>query len=172
MIVLSCLLTRRRIGAYLDGALEDGSAKSVATHLSGCTRCQGEADNIRRIRALLHRTLSLGQNRAEPGDWSGFWPGVVRGIEDAKHRGAPAPVPVPRSWWWRPRLTLGGALVAAVLASVTLWQLTSGPLAPEAPIFVSSAHTDDPRGTVVVYSPHEQQDVAVVWVLGLDDSSD
>jgi hypothetical protein len=69
-------------------------------------------------------------------------------------------------------LTLGGALVAAVLATVTLWQLTSGPLAPEAPIFVSSALTDDPRGTVVVYSPHEQQDVAVVWVLGLDDSSD
>jgi anti-sigma factor RsiW len=172
MIVLTCLLTRRRIGAYLDGALEDGSAKSVAAHLSGCTRCQGEAENIRRIRALLHRTLSLGQNRAEPADWSGFWPGVVRGIEDAKHRGAPAPVPVPRSWWWRPRLTLGGALVAAVLATVTLWQLTSGPLAPEAPIFVSSALTDDPRATVVVYSPHEQQDVAVVWVLGLDDSSD
>ena len=172
MIVLTCLLTRRRIGAYLDGALKDGSAKSVAAHLSGCTRCQGEAENIRRIRALLHRTLSLGQNRAEPADWSGFWPGVVRGIEDAKHRGAPAPVPVPRSWWWRPRLTLGGALVAAVLATVTLWQLTSGPLAPEAPIFVSSALTDDPRATVVVYSPHEQQDVAVVWVLGLDDSSD
>jgi len=34
------------------------------------------------------------------------------------------------------------------------------------------ALTDDPRATVVVYSPHEQQDVAVVWVLGLDDSSD
>jgi len=77
-----------------------------------------------------------------------------------------------RSWWRQPRLTLGGALVAAALASVTLWQMTSGPLAPDAPIFVSSAHTDDPRGTVVVYSPHEQQDVAVVWVLGLDESSD
>ena len=38
--------------------------------------------------------------------------------------------------------------------------------------FVSSAHTDDPRGTVVEYSPHEQRDVAVVWVLGLDESSD
>ena len=62
--------------------------------------------------------------------------------------------------------------MAAVLASVTLWQMTSGPLTPEAPIFVNSAHTDDPRGTVMVYSPHEQQDVAVVWVLGLDESSD
>jgi len=58
-----------------------------------------------------------------------------------------------------------------VLASVTLWQMTSGPLAPDAPIVVSSAQTDDPRGTVMVYSTHER-DVAVVWVLGLDESSD
>src|SRR5207245_9200090 len=131
----------------------------------------GEAENIRRIRALLQRTMTLSPKRAEP-DWSGFWPVIVRGVEDAKHRKAPAPVVVARrSWWRQPRLTLGGALVAAALASVTLWQMTSGPLAPDAPIFVSSAHTDDPRGTVVVYSPHEQQDVAVVWGLGLDESS-
>ena len=42
----------------------------------------------------LDLCISFLPNRAEPGDWSGFWPGVVRGIEDAKHRGAPAPVPV------------------------------------------------------------------------------
>jgi len=171
MIVLTCLLNRRRIGAYLDGALEDEASRSIASHLRTCTRCQGEAENIRRLQALLQRTMTLRVERAEP-DWSGFWPGVVRGIEEAKHRGVPVPVVAPRSWWWRPRLTLGGALVAAVLASVTFWQLSSGPLAPDAPIFVSAAHTDDPRGTVVVYSPHEQQDVAVVWVLGLDESSD
>jgi len=171
MVVLTCFLTRRRIGAYLDEALEDGQAQSIAKHLSRCSRCQAEAENIRRVRALLQRTLSLVQSRVEP-DWSGFWPGIVRGIEDAKHRQAPAPVRARGSWWWRPRLTLGGALVAAALVSVTVWQLNSGPLAPDAPIFVSSAHTDDPRGTVVVYSPHEQQDVAVVWVLGLDESSD
>jgi anti-sigma factor RsiW len=171
MVVFTCFLTRRRIGAYLDGALENEAARSIARHLSGCAKCQGEAENIRRVLALVQRSMTLSTQRAEP-DWSGFWPGIVRGIEDAKHRGMAAPVVVRRSWWSRPRLTLSGALVAAALASVTLWQLTSGPLAPDAPIFVSSAHTDDPRGTVVVYSPHEQRDVAVVWVLGLDESSD
>ena len=172
MVVLTCLLNRRRIGAYLDGVLEDRDAESVATHLSGCARCGREAEEVRRVRALLQRTLSPLQSRAEPADWSGFWPGVVRGIEDAKRRGAPVPVIARPGWGWRPRLALGGALVTVVLATVTFWQLTSGPLAPEAPIFVSSAHTDDPHGTVMVYSPHDQQDLAVVWVLGLDDSSD
>src|SRR5438132_9775331 len=108
MVVFTCLLIRRRIGAYLDGALENGAARSIARHLSRCARCQGEAENIRRIRALLQRTMTLSPKRAEP-DWSGFWPTIVRGIQDAKHRKAPAAVVARRSWWWRPRLTLGGA---------------------------------------------------------------
>ena len=166
MVMLTCLRTRRRIGAYLDGALDSGAARSIAVHLSRCAACQGESENLRRVRVLLQRTLSLG--RAEP-DWSGFWPGIVRSVEDARLRKTP-PVAAPRGWW-RPRWTLGGALAAVLLASVTLWQMTSGPLAPDAPIVVSSAQTDDPRGTVMVYSTHER-DVAVVWVLGLDESSD
>ena len=171
MAVLTCLLTRRRIGAYLDGALDGPAGQSVAKHLGHCAGCQREAENIRRLRSLLQRTLTASTQRAEP-DWSGFWPGIVRGIEDAKRQPARAATVARRSWWWRPRLTVGGALVAVVLVSVTLWQLTSGPLAPDVPIFVSSAETDDPRATVVVYSPHEQRDVAVVWLLGLDESSD
>ena len=35
-------------------------------------------------------------------------------------------------------------------------------------MLVTSAATDDPRGTVMVYSTPEQ-DVAVVWVFGLND---
>ena len=57
MVVLTCFLTRRRIGAYLDEALEDVQAQSIAKHLSRCSRCQAEAENIRRVRALLQRTL-------------------------------------------------------------------------------------------------------------------
>ena len=90
MVVLTCLLTRRRIGAHLDGALENGPATAMSRHLSRCAKCQGEAENIRRVRALLQRTLSLGQNRAEP-DWSGLWPGIVRGIEDAFDHDRPVP---------------------------------------------------------------------------------
>lgn len=163
MFVLTCLRTRRRIGAYLDGALENGPAQSTARHLSGCNTCQREAEELRRIRALLQRTLGFDSSRAEP-DWSGFWPGVVRGVEDTRRR-QDQPAIAPRRWW-RPRWALGGALATAVLVSLTLWQTL--PLVPDDPITVSSAETEDPRGTVMVYSTQEK-DVAVVWVLGLDD---
>lgn len=114
------------------------------------------------MRALVQRTTGLGSSRAEP-DWTGFWPAIVRGIEDARHR--EAPLVAPRG---RPRWALGGALAVVLLGSLTLWQTLSTPLDPAAPVVVSAAHTDDPRGTVMVYSTHEK-DVTVVWVLGLDD---
>ena len=168
MIVLTCFRTRRRIGAYLDGALEGGAAQSAARHLSGCVTCQREAETLRRVRALLQRNLSPSSSLAAP-DWSGFWPGIVRGIEDGRHR---QPLHVTASRWrWRPRWVLGSAMAVAGLLSLTLWQTVPGLFTPDPPVVVSSAHTEDPRGTVMVYSTHEK-DVTVVWVLGLDESSD
>lgn len=166
MVVLTCFRTRRRIGAYLDGALEGVAAQSTARHLSECRTCQGEAEALRRVRALLQRTAEL--RPGEP-DWSGFWPGIVRGVEDARRR-QPPPVAIPRRWW-RPRWALGGAVAAVGLLSLTLWQTMPGPLTSDSPVVVSSAHTEDPRGTVMVYSTHDR-DVTVVWVLGLDESTD
>ena len=167
MVMLTCLRTRRRIGAFLDGALAGATAQSIAKHLTGCSTCQREAEALRRMRALLQRTLSPGPSRVAP-DWTGFWPGIVRGIEDARRR---EPLPVAAHRRWRPRWALGGAVAAVGLVSLTFWQTLPGLLTPDAPVVVSSAHTEDPRGTVMVYSTHEK-DVTVVWVLGLDESSD
>jgi anti-sigma factor RsiW len=159
--VLTCYRTRRRIGAYLDGALDQETARSTASHLASCGVCQREAGELRRLRGLLQSSLTP----AQP-DWTGFWQGVVRGIEDRREA---RPVPVARRWWqpaWRPRLAFGGAL-AALLLAVGIWQLAPGPTVSEAGVVVTSASTEDPRGTVMVYSTKEQ-DVAVVWVFGLD----
>jgi anti-sigma factor RsiW len=159
---LTCYLTRRRIGAYLDGALDQEMARSTAAHVASCGGCQREAGELRRLRGLLQGTLAP----AEP-DWTGFWQGVVGGIEDRRDA---RPVPVSRRWWqttWRPHWALGGAF-AALLIAVGVWQWTPGPRPSEAGVLVTSASTEDPRGTVMVYSTKEQ-DVAVVWVFGLDD---
>ena len=160
--MLTCYRTRRRIGAYLDGALDQETARSTAAHLASCGSCQREAEELRRLHGLLLSTLTP----AQP-DWTGFWPGVVRGIEDRRE---PKPVPVSRRWWqqdWRPRWALGGALAAMVMAT-GVWLMAPGARPSEAGVVVTSASTEAPGGTVMVYSTKEQ-DVAVVWVFGLDD---
>jgi anti-sigma factor RsiW len=158
--VLTCYLTRRRLGAFLDGALDEGTARSTATHLSTCGVCQREAEGLRRLRSLLQRAAGA---VAEP-DWTGFWPGVVRGIDAAK---AERPAARARRRW-QPRWALGGVLAAALLVSLGLWQF--GPGTTTGPgVIVRSASTGDPRATVMVWGTPER-DVAVVWVLGLDDN--
>jgi len=152
--VLTCYRTRRRLGAWLDGALDEGTARSTATHVAACGVCQREVGELRRLHMLLTSTATV----RDP-DWAGFWPGVVRGIQD--RRMAPARSASRR---WRPQWALGGALAAALLVSLGVWQF--GP-ATEPGVLVSSASTGDPRATVMVYGPPER-DVAVVWVLGLD----
>jgi hypothetical protein len=117
------------------------------------------------LQAALHRTVVPG----EPADWTGFWPGVVRGIE-ASGRQPVTAAAARRSW--RPRLALGfGGALAALALTLTFWQPFLSPSQPEGDVVVSAADTADPRGTVMVYTPPER-DVAVVWVFGLDDGSD
>jgi hypothetical protein len=119
--------------------------------------CQREAEGLRRLRLLLQRGSAV----ADP-DWTGFWAGVVRGVEEGK---TARPAPALRRAW-RPQWALGGALAAALLLSIGVWQFVpSG--SPQDGVIVRSASTGDPRATVMVYGPPER-DVAVVWVLGLD----
>lgn len=155
--MLTCYRTRRRLGAWLDGALDEETARSTAAHVAACGVCQREAGELRRLHTVLTRTAVV----RDP-DWTGFWPGVVRGIQD---RRVLAPVRS-ASRRWRPQWALGGALAAALLVSLGLWQF--GP-ATEPGVLVSSASTGDPRATVMVYGPPER-DVAIVWVLGLGDN--
>jgi anti-sigma factor RsiW len=161
--VLTCYRTRKRIGAYLDEALDAETARATAAHIATCEGCRREAEALRRLRGLLRRNLT-----PAPPDWTGFWQGVVRGIEDQRMA---RPAPAPAVWWqraWRPRWALGSALAAALLVTLGVWQWTpTVPTLAQAGVIVTSARTDDPRGTVMVYSTPEQ-DVAVVWVFGLD----
>lgn len=95
-------------------------------------------------------------------DWTGFWPGVVRGIQDARVAHATPR----RAVWLRPRWAYGGALAAALLVSLSVWQLVPTSVHPEAPVIVQSVGTDDPNASVTVYSTPER-DLTVVWVSGL-----
>jgi anti-sigma factor RsiW len=155
---LTCYLTRRRISAYVDGALEAAGAGAVDRHVARCARCSAEVDGLRKLQSRLRAVA----RPADP-DWAGFWPGVVRGIEDAKHRRVVVPE---RSRWPRARWAYGGAVAAALLVTVTLWQFVPGPATPEASVIVRSAETAQPGSNVMVYSTPDK-DLTVIWVFGL-----
>ena len=159
MTMLRCYRTRRRIGAYLDGALADGESVLVADHVAVCRRCHAELASLRGIVEILRGSTSV-----PAPEWSGLWEGIRHGIErsrlDVSIRARPG---------WRPRLVLATAAMCAIVAVVVLWQaplLRPTPRA-DAAISVSSADTAHPRGTVMIYSPPEK-DLAVVWVFDLD----
>jgi anti-sigma factor RsiW len=156
--VLSCYWNRRRIAAWLDGALDGEAARATQAHVSRCSGCRQEAAELERLSALLRSTPPP----SDP-DWTGFWPGVVRRLEAARD----TPVPHARRAWPRPRWAYGGVLAAALLVTLTLWHLAPGPLAPEPPVIVRSADTGYPDGHVMVYSTPER-DLTVVWVFGAD----
>jgi anti-sigma factor RsiW len=164
--VLTCYLTRRRLGALVDGALDGRQESVAASHVAGCGRCRREVDELRQLRVLVRRGLG---GVAAP-EWSGFWAGVVRGIEDRP----PVPAPArrsatPLSWVrLRPRVALGGAAAAVALVSLAVWQFWGSPAPIESSVIVRSANTEMPDASVMVYSPPEQ-DMAVIWVLAQDD---
>jgi len=153
--VLTCYRTRRHIGAYLDRALPEPAARTTAVHVERCPRCRRELGELERVRSLVR---SLPQP-ADP-DWTGFWQGVVRGVEE-RRLARPAAVPL-RGWRWHPRLAFGGVIAALLLATLTFWQ-AGNMFQTHDSVIIGSANTDNPDSTVMVYSTPEH-DVAVVWV--------
>jgi len=106
---------------------------------------------------MLRRSLS---SPLAP-DWTGFWEGVRRGIE------APRVETVARTrpgWLLQPRFALGAAAALAA-ASMVVWQVPRTSVTPvaAAAVSVTSADTDRPDATVMVYTPPER-DLAVVWL--------
>ena len=157
--MLTCYRARKRLGAYLDGALGEGDARWTERHLAGCATCQGEVAELRRVKALVAEAVAA---IPEP-DWTGFFPGIVRGIQDEQR--APAPSRSVSHWW--PRWAMGGAAVATAALALVLWHGGRGPLPAEASVSVTDADTEDPGATVMVYSSAEK-DLAVVWLFRTD----
>ena len=159
--VLTCYLVRRQLGALLDGALTEGDADRAERHLADCARCRQEVSDLRRMKVLVAEAVAV----PEP-DWTGFWPGVVRGIQDSRDS-----VPVvtqtraARRMW--PQWAVGGAALAGLALALVIWQGGRGPVHAEASVVVNSAETENPGGTVMVYSSPER-DIAVVWVFDTD----
>lgn len=105
------------------------------------------------MKILLQRITPVGP---EP-DWTGFWPGIVRGVQDATTRKR---VGVRRQWNRRWALRGAAAAAMAVLSLVVVYE-SRIPSGLDEPVVVTAANTQYPGGTMVYHTPEK---MAVVWV--------
>ena len=163
-----CVLWRRRLGGYLDGALASRQVETISRHLAGCARCQQEVEQLKRLRGLL---VSVSAIPAPEPDWSQFWPSVRTRILSADGH------PQSEIWWRRlfrpalahPRLAFASAVAAMALLTLVSWQGINwwgGPRQAEA-VTVHSVEAVDPGSTVMVFTSPDQG-LTVIWVFGLD----
>jgi len=168
-----CILWKRRLGGYMDGALSLWETHRVQRHLAGCSHCQREVRELERLRSLLKNASVISE--PDP-DWSRFWPGVHAKILSLGDRAE-------KQTWWRrllwnpvsghPRLAFGSALVGIALLAFVFWQGPSwwaGPPPAEA-VTVHSVETADPESSVMVFTSSDKV-LTVVWVFGLDQGTD
>jgi len=90
---MRCPRVRRRLSAYLDGALGDAEGKAVYEHLARCPACHAAAKELQQTWDLLG--LSEGMD-APPG----FVGAVMHGIDRTE----------PRTAWEAPRWAVAAAL--------------------------------------------------------------
>ena len=133
-------------------------------HLAGCASCQAEAGELRRVKALIAEVAAV----PEP-DWTGFFPGIVRGIQDER-RGADEVTVRPTRRLW-PQWAMGGAALAGVALALVLWQGGRIPGGAEAGVLVDGANTENPGATVMVYTAPEKN-LAVVWLFDGDNDEE
>ena len=159
---LGCLWNRRRLGRFVDGALDPRRLRSAAAQVAHCAGCAGEVERLRRLRRLNQEAEAV----PDP-DWSGFWPAVRVRIASEAAR------PIRESWWlplWKPvwghpRLALGSLTVSILAAALILWPAGPGtvPQAIAAPVEVQDVSSPDPNRSVMVYSSPDDG-VTVIWV--------
>jgi hypothetical protein len=113
-------------------------------------------EQLRRVKALVVEVAAV----PEP-DWTGFFPGIVRGIEDERRSVTDIPVRRARRLW--PQWAMGGAALASLALAFVLWQGGRVPGVAEGSVLVDGANTENPGATVMVYTAPEKN-LAVVWL--------
>lgn len=174
MSSLACLWNRSRLERYADQALSPSVTRSVKAHLERCRDCLHHVEQLMQFGTLIKSALP---EPIQP-DWAGFWTGIQARIS------SDTPTPVRRDPWWmplwkpvwgHPRLAMGGAMVAVLVAVLSLWPLPgregSVPLAWAGPVTVQDVDTSDPERGVMVYSTPDQA-LTVIWLFSTDGQSE
>lgn len=165
-----CARILARIGAYVDGELEEGRRERMEAHILSCQSCSAELQRLRTLQEQLRRSLAV----SLPGqDADLFWQNVERKIQEAK---------VPR-WWMpgqirelfrsHPRLLWGSAgILGTTVLLFTADMVLRPSLQPPAPLAPTDAPPrtvvesveGGPNSSVILFSTPDQQ-LKIIWVL-------
>jgi anti-sigma factor RsiW len=167
MSSLSCFWNRARIEPFADAALPPRPTRAVARHLAGCVSCR---DRVQRLTALRSQVRGAAAEPLPP-DWSGFWAGVRSRIDTDPARPLREPwwLPFWKPVWGHPRVALATGLATVMLVSVPFWPVDESEVLPAwaGPVMVQDVSTEDPDGSVMVYSDPDrgaERGVTVIWV--------
>jgi anti-sigma factor RsiW len=132
---LSCELKQHYVAGYLDGELDLVRTIEMEAHLKGCPACSEELENLKALRAALHRN-SLAY--AVPAALRERIQSSLRASSGAEVRESKFKWPSLNMW------QLAGAFALLVLISVSGWQWTARLRAP----------SSDQRIAAEVFSSH------------------
>lgn len=139
----------------------------MARHLAGCASCRDRVERLDTLRAHVREAV------LEPPapHWAGFWTGVRAriGTESSPPLREPWWLPFWKPVWGHPRVALATGLATVTLLSVPFWPADEAEFLPAwaGPVMVQDVATEDPDGSVMVYSDHDrgpERGVTVIWV--------
>jgi hypothetical protein len=113
-----------QLSEYVDGELGGVERAKLEAHLSGCARCRGLVDDLRRV---VERARPLRDGSPPATD---LWPGILARLEPRDARGAKV-TDLRRHPWFARRLTvslpqaLAAAAALVAVTGVTAWFLGS-----------------------------------------------
>lgn len=165
-----CAKVLARLGAYVDGELQEAGRQPLEAHLGSCQRCSAELARLLTLRDHLRHSLAV----SLPGqDARQFWANVERKILEAK---------TPRWWtldrvrelfWAYPKLRWASAAVLGMAILVFGADLLLRPSIPRpTPLGQTDARQQTvvesveggPNSSVVLFSTPDQQ-LKIIWVL-------
>ena len=165
-----CARVLARLGAYVDGELEEGRRDLMNVHVLSCQSCSAELQRLQTLQEQLRRSLAV----SLPGqDSDMFWQNVERKIKEAK---------APRWWtldrvkelfWFYPKLKWASAAVLGTTVLLFTADLVLRPaIPPPAPLgptgtspkTVVESVEGGPNSSVILFSTPDQQ-LKIIWVM-------
>lgn len=170
-----CSTVIPRLGAYVDGHLDDSRRRRLEAHVGSCQGCAAELQRLLTVRDHMRGCLAVSLPAQ---DAARFWENVERKIHEGKAARWSRVDRLRELFWIHPRLWWASAAVLGTTVLLFTADLVlrpsippPAPLAPmDAPVrTVVESVEGGPNSSVVLFSTPDEQ-LKIIWVLEREQS--